>query len=149
MTALELTPLERPHLADTGVWLWIRDRRFPELRRWFSTEFEHGHVLVAAPIVLELVRGAPNPAAAQQTAERLDAVGSVAITEATWRVASSVQLALARSGDHRRVPIVDLLLGAAGIESGVPVLHYDADFERMAAVAELEHRWLAPRGALA
>lgn len=146
---LELDPLPAAHLADTGVWLWIRDRRFPELRRWFTEELEAGRILVAAPVCLELVRGAPNPAAAVATARRLEALPQVPCGDRAWDQARRLQLALAERGDHRRVPVVDLVLAAACEQAGVGLLHYDADFERIASVSELEQRRLAPPGALA
>jgi hypothetical protein len=33
---LQLPQLDRPALFDTGVWTWVRDRRFPELATWFN-----------------------------------------------------------------------------------------------------------------
>jgi len=56
---------------------------------------------------------------------------------------------MAGSGDHRRTPVTDLVIAAACELSEVPLLHYDADFERIADVGAVEHRWLAPQGALA
>lgn len=146
---LELSSLSAPHLADTGVWLWIRDRRFPELRRWFTEELEAGRILVAAPVCLELMRGAPNPAAAAATGRRLSALPQVPCGAEAWSEAQRLQLALAERGDHRRVPVVDLVLAAACEQASVGLLHYDADFERIAAVSGLAHRRLAPAGALA
>lgn len=145
---LDLEPLRAPHLADTGVWLWIRDRRFPELREWFTRELEAGHILVAAPVCLELARGAPNPAAAVATAKRLDALPQLPCGEEAWAGAQKLQLALAAHGDHRRVPIVDLVLAAACEALGVGLLHYDADFERIAAVSALGQRRMVPPGTL-
>jgi predicted nucleic acid-binding protein len=66
-----------------------------------------------------------------------------------WGRARETQLALAPSGDHRRVPPADLLLAAAAEKAGVALVHYDRDYERIAAVSDLRHEWLVPDGALA
>jgi predicted nucleic acid-binding protein len=57
-----------------------------------------------------------------------------------------VQLLLASNGDHRRAPPVDLLIAGAAQAAGVPLLHYDRDYERLAQVTELEHHWCVPDG---
>jgi predicted nucleic acid-binding protein len=56
---------------------------------------------------------------------------------------------LAANGDHRRVPPADLLLASAAEEAGVALVHYDRDYERIAAVSGLRHQWLVPDGTLA
>jgi predicted nucleic acid-binding protein len=65
-----------------------------------------------------------------------------------WARSRELQIALAANGDHRRVPPVDLLIGAAAEQAGVPLVHYDRDYERIARVSDLRHRWLVPDGAL-
>ncbi len=149
MAELDLPPLARTHVADTGVWIWVRDRRFPQLRSWFDAQVREGRIAVCAPIVLELVRGAPNPDAAARSAGRLRILRHVPCGDEAWTRAGVLQLELSRSGEHRRTPVTDLVIAAACEIAGVPVLHHDADFERIAAVGTLEHRWLAPPGALA
>lgn len=67
---------------------------------------------------------------------------------ALWGRAREVQLLLAPDGDHRRVPPADLLLAAAAEQADVPLVHYDRDYERIAAVTGLRHEWLAPDGSL-
>jgi len=66
-----------------------------------------------------------------------------------WAHARQTQLALAASRDHRRVPPADLLLSAAAELAGVALIHYDRDYERIAATSELRHKWLVPDGTLA
>jgi hypothetical protein len=34
-------------------------------------------------------------------------------------------------------------------EAGVPLVHYDRDYERVAAVTDLRHLWMVPDGSLA
>jgi predicted nucleic acid-binding protein len=51
--------------------------------------------------------------------------------------------------DHRRVPPAELLLAAAAEDAEVPLIHYDRDYARIAAVSDLEQVWLVPDGPLA
>jgi predicted nucleic acid-binding protein len=54
-----------------------------------------------------------------------------------------------KGGAHQRsVKHPDLLVAAAAEGAGIPVLHYDEDFVRIAGVTGQEHRWLARPGSL-
>ena len=146
---IEPPPLDRPALFDTGVWTWARDRRFPQLASWFNTEVAAGRVLVCDVVVLELARLAPNEARAREITARLDAFASIPMETKLWTRARELQLLLTPTGDHRRIPPVDLLIGAAAEAADVTLVHYDRDYERLANVSHLEHRWLLPDGTLA
>lgn len=126
----------------------MRDRRFPHLAAWFNEAVADGLVLVCDLIVLELVRLAPNADRARSVARRLDAFGSVPMPTA-WPQARALQLLLAEDGGHRKVPPADLLIAAAAEQAGVPLLHYDRDYDRIAGVApSLDARWFVADGAL-
>ena len=59
-----------------------------------------------------------------------------------------VQTALARKGQHRGVTIPDLLIAAAAEASGLSVLHYDADFDRVAEITGQPVEWVVPQGSV-
>ncbi len=149
VTELELPQLDRPALIDTGVWTWVRDRRFPELASWFNEVVEAGLVLVCDLVILELTRLAPNERRAREIADRLTAFEAIPMSGELWSRARRTQLELATNGDHRRVPPADLLLASTAEEAGVVLIHYDRDYERIAGVSGLSHKWLASDGALA
>ncbi|MBA3864878.1 MAG: PIN domain-containing protein [Solirubrobacterales bacterium] len=149
MAGLTLLRLDRPALFDTGAWTWVRDRRFPELAAWFNAAVETGQVLVCDLVILELTRLAPNEARAHQVADRLAAFESIPMPAELWTRARQTQLALAASGDHRRVPPADLLLAGAAEEADVALVHYDRDYQRIGAVSGLRQEWLVPDGTLA
>jgi predicted nucleic acid-binding protein len=146
---LRLPELDGPALFDTGAWTWARDRRFPELTAWFNTAVEAGLVLVCDLVVLELTRLAPNERRAQELAGRLAVFEAIPMSAGLWDRARETQLALAANGDHRRVPPADLLLAGAAEEAGVALVHYDRDYERIAAVGGLRQEWLVADGTLA
>lgn len=141
--------LEGPALFDTGVWTWARDRRFPQLASWFNVQVAAGRVLVCDLVILELTRLTANETRAREVADRLATFESVPMPAALWSRARQLQVLLAVNGDHRRVPPVDLLIGCAAEAAGVPLVHYDRDYERIARVSALEAHRLLPDGTLA
>jgi len=61
--------------------------------------------------------------------------------------ARQVQRMLAgRSQRGRKVP--DLLVAAAAEDAGLVVLHYDADFDRIAAVTGQKCEWVVAQGSI-
>ena len=71
----------------------------------------------------------------------------VPLTQEIFERAIEVQGDLAKRGQHR-LPIPDLIVAAAAEAAGLKVLHYDADFDRIAAVTAQETEWVVPRGSL-
>ncbi len=106
-------------------------------------------MLVCDVVVLELVRLTPNESRAREVNERLEAFEFVVMGAELWKRARELQSLLSANADHRRVPPVDLLIGAAAERADVPLVHYDRDYERLARVSALTQLWLVPDGALA
>lgn len=70
------------------------------------------------------------------------------ISEVVADRAREVQVRMAARGLHRAAGIVDLLTAAVAEHHGATVLHYDADFEHIAAVTGQPHTWVVPRGTI-
>jgi predicted nucleic acid-binding protein len=70
------------------------------------------------------------------------------ISEAIADRAREVQLRMAARGHHRAAGVVDLLTAAVAEHHGAILLHYDGDFEHIAATTRQPHVWIAPRGSL-
>jgi predicted nucleic acid-binding protein len=68
------------------------------------------------------------------------------ITEVIAQRARDVQVRMAAPGHHRSAGVIDLLTAAVAEYHGAVVLHYDADFEHVAAVTGQAHKWIVPRG---
>ena len=62
--------------------------------------------------------------------------------------ALDVQRRLAQVGGlhHRSVKIPDLVIAAAAEAFGATVLHYDADYDRIARITGQPVEWIVPRG---
>jgi predicted nucleic acid-binding protein len=62
-------------------------------------------------------------------------------------VASDLQGALWRDGLVRAVGVFDTLTAAVALQHGATVIHYDRDFEHLAAVCpEFRQEWAVPPG---
>ncbi|MEB3049225.1 PIN domain nuclease [Mycolicibacter sp. MYC123] len=68
------------------------------------------------------------------------------IDQAVMDRAFEVQGVLAAEGLHRAVKLGDLLIAAAAERARLVVLHYDRDFDRIAAVTGQPTEWVAPPG---
>ncbi len=60
--------------------------------------------------------------------------------------AFEVQGALAAEGLHRTVKLGDLIIAAAAERAQLVVLHYDRDFDRIAAITSQPTEWVVPPG---
>jgi predicted nucleic acid-binding protein len=79
---------------------------------------------------------------------RRDLYIGLPITEAIAERAREVQIRMAARGHHRAAGVIDLITAAVAEHHGAVVLHYDADFEHIAAVTGQPQAWIAPRGDL-
>jgi predicted nucleic acid-binding protein len=70
------------------------------------------------------------------------------ISEAIAERARQVQIRMAARGHHRAAGVIDLLTAAVAEHHGAVTLHYDADFEHIAASTGQPHGWIVPRGSI-
>lgn len=78
----------------------------------------------------------------------LESFVPVLVTPRAERRATQIQCALIDAGTHRGVSVADLLLAAVAEVERLTVLHYDADFDRIASVTGQATEWVAPRGSV-
>ena len=101
---------------------------------------------------LELLYSAQNPRDFFGMRSELDRLVSYPIGPDEWRRAIDVYEELCQVGPgsvaHRSVNHEDLLIAAAAESAGVAVLHYDADYDAIAAITGQPARWIAPKGSL-
>jgi predicted nucleic acid-binding protein len=70
------------------------------------------------------------------------------INEAIAERARDVQVRMAARGHHRAAGVIDLLTAAVAEHHGAVVLHYDTDFEHIAASTGQPHAWVVRRGSI-
>lgn len=79
---------------------------------------------------------------------REQAFPPIPIAQGDFDRAIDVMETLARRGHHRAVSIPDLLIAAVAERADICVLHYDEDFDRVAAVTGQAVQWVVPRGSI-
>lgn len=81
-------------------------------------------------------------------ADRRDGYEWLPMPDEVWDRALDVQRELARRGQLRAVKIPDLLVAATAERHGVTVVHYDADFDLIAAVTGQPTEWVVASGSV-
>jgi len=132
-----------PFLVDKSA---LEQRRHSDVARSLLAELATEGLLATCEVVaLEVLYSARNLRDYEALSASLRAQRWLPVTaEATSR-ALEVQHALARRGQHR-LPIPDLLIAATAEVNEAMVLHYDHDFDRIAAVTGQQTRWVVPPG---
>jgi predicted nucleic acid-binding protein len=135
-------------LADSSA--WFASRRDPEVRSTFDALVHGAEICTCDAVKLELLYTARNVTELAARRAELDLLPQCSIGPVEFRRALDVYERLAQQGalHHRRVKHPDLLIAAAAESAGVPVLHYDRDFDTIARVTGQPTRWIAPAGSL-
>lgn len=107
-----------------------------------------GRLATCAIVDLELLFSARTPSGYKSLGTALQGMPRVPMNEAVMERALEVQAALARKAMHRSVPLPDLLIAACAEHHGLVVMHYDADFDRIAAITKQPTRWVVRRGSV-
>lgn len=141
-------PLSERHVVDSTVWSKVRTKTRADLAEWFNMAVQADLVATCEPVILELLRSARNSAAFASQASLLALLPTVPTGEAQFRRARDVQAALAGDGRHRGVPPIDLLIAASAETAGLPLLHYDHDYDLIGSVTHQRCVWLLPSGSL-
>lgn len=138
------TPL---YVVDTSA--WVRQTTEPLVRARVAQALVDGDIALVTPVVLELGYSARNPAEWDRLHTSLAVFPVLAPSARTHLLAVELQRALWHSGRLRAAGAFDTLIAALAIEHDATVLHYDTDYEHLAAAdGRLAHEWVAPRGTL-
>jgi hypothetical protein len=130
------------HLVDTSV---LTRLGRPPVRAAIEPKAALGELARAGISDLEVGYSARSQAEWDRLMEALEVFELVETTGAHLRRARQVQRLLASKHQRgRKVP--DLLIAAAAEERSLSVLHYDADFDRIAAVTGQACEWVVPAG---
>jgi predicted nucleic acid-binding protein len=134
-------------LVDTSALvLGVRDER---VRAWLTDAVAKDDVVLCDIVALEYLMGARTADDYARLELALAGFRWVETLPADWQRAREVHRALAGqgAGHQRSVRIPDLLIAAIGERAGLPIAHYDEDYERIAAISGQPTRWVLPRGA--
>ena len=135
-------------LADTSAWQTAR--RLPDLDLSFNQKMVRGLIGTCAMVALELLQGARNGREFDERKVQVAELPEYPIAANEWTRAIDVYRELAHQGGahQRSVGHADLLIAAAAESAGVELLHYDEDFDRIAAITGQPTSWIVPRGSV-
>jgi len=132
------------HLVDTSV---LTRLARAEVRAAIQPRVERGELARAGITDLEIGYSARSASEWDRLTGALEVFVLVETTTDHVRRAKQVQRLLAAKHQRgRKVP--DLLIAAAAEVEGLIVLHYDADFDRIAAVTGQRGEWVVPAGSI-
>ncbi len=132
-------------LLDASAFWRLRSPQLdPDRRRQVAEWIAQGIVAASTPLLLETRAGRDLPGVDPGELPWLW------ITERAERRATDLQHQLRAAQQHLGVPPLDYLIAAVAEDHGATILHYDADFERLAANTDLAAtvEALAPLGSL-
>ena len=132
------------HLLDTSVLTRLAN---PAVRAAVEPRAERGQLARAGISDLEVGYSARSAQKWDRLSGALDAFALIETTADHLRRGRQVQRLLAAKHQRgRKVP--DLLIAAAAEASGLTILHYDSDFDRIAAVTGQRAEWVVPAGSI-
>ncbi|MBA2471356.1 MAG: PIN domain-containing protein [Pseudonocardiales bacterium] len=132
------------YLADTSA---IARVACPAVHQELSRLGRLGLLATCVTVDLEVLYSARTPAEHATTAARRAAgLVDLPLNSDIGARARAVQAMLAARSQHRAAGIVDLLTASTAEHYHAIVLHYDSDFDHIAAVTGQDTRWVVPRG---
>jgi predicted nucleic acid-binding protein len=134
------------YLADTSV--YVLQGRHPDIRRRFESLLATGHLAACEMTAMEYLNNAPDPKGYEILWGALHAHRWMSVTADAMTRALEVHRMLAQRSQHRHFRLPDLIIAATAELHGATVLHYDADYDRIAALTGQPVEWIAPRGSL-
>lgn len=134
------------YLADTSA---LARLRHPAVAEVLGPLIEAGLVATCGVIEFELAWATRTSAELDELrADREAGYEWLPAHDEDWRRALQVQAALWRGGQVRSVGLPDLLIAAVAERERVTVLHYDADYDLIAAITSQPVRWVVRRGSV-
>ena len=122
--------------------------RHPTVAARLVPLLEAGQVAVSGVLELEVLYSARSHRDFLAIREELGGYPRLELSDADFLRAVAVMELLARRGQHRAAALPDLLQAALAERRGVGLLHYDADFELIAAVTGQPMEWVVSRGSV-
>lgn len=133
------------YLGDTSAISRLRD---PAVGTRLVPLLEAGLVARCTPTDLEVGFSSMDTAGHRALRARRATWPLAPMSQAVLDRAVEVQDELVEGGQHRAVKLADLLIAAAAEAADLTVLHYDKDFDLIAAVTRQPVEWVVPAGSV-
>lgn len=134
------------YLADTTV--FVLQERHPAIQRRFLGLLTEGRLAACQMNALEYLNNAPDPRGYEIIWDSLHGMRWIDVTTDALNRALAVHHRLGEKSQHRNFRLPDLVIAATAELSGATVLHYDIDYDRIAAITGQSTEWIAPAGTL-
>lgn len=135
--------MTRLYLADKSA---LEQRRHSQAaRELLALLLSNGSLASCHVVALEVLYSARNRDEYEKLQTGISTLPWLPSDEQIMDRAMEVQGLLARRGRHR-LPLADLMIAATAEVHGATVLHYDHDFDHIAAVTGQPVQWIVRRG---
>lgn len=134
------------YLADTSV--YVLQGRHSVVRHRFAELLRAGRLAACQMTALEYLNNAADPKGYEVLSEALHGHRWIDVTTAAMDHALDVHRQLSQGSKHRHFRLPDLIIAATAELNGATVLHYDADYDRIARITGQPVEWVADRGSL-
>ena len=101
---------------------------------------------VCGAVEIEVIYSARTTGEAQRARELFRGFDRLAMPDEIWDRAAEVQIHAVRRGNHRALSMADLLIAATAERHHSTVLHYDGDYDMIAAITGQPTAWVVPAG---
>lgn len=118
----------------------------PTVRAVIDPLHNAGLLAVCGAVELEILHSARSKADAQRIREELRGFDWLPSPDETWDRAAEVQTLLTERGNWRALSVADLIVAAVAERQRATVLHYDGDYDMIAAVTGQPTLWVVPAG---
>ena len=107
---------------------------------------DRGLLAVCGAIEIEVIHNARTVTEAQRARWLLRGFDWLAMPDEIWDRAVEIQVQALQKGYHRALSMADLLVAATAERHSATVLHYDGDYDMIAAITGQATRWVVPAG---
>jgi hypothetical protein len=132
------------YMADTSA--LVRRVGSPRVDDRFAELIGEGRISRCLLVDLELLRALAGGSVHRLRAGLDETLGRADVHAEDLDRAREVQERLAAAGRHHGTPAIDLVIAAVAERAGATLLHYDADFDRIAEVTGQPVEWVVPPG---
>ena len=123
-------------LIDSSIWIdYYHPRGAPVLKRRLQAELERGAVATIGLIAVEVLQGAPTPAALTSLQEDFLGLHWLEVTQGMWLEVARLATRLRHTGTS--VPATDTVIAAVALHYRCRLWHHDDDFTRIARQTSL------------
>jgi len=134
------------YLADTSV--YVLQARHAQVRQRFEGLLTEGRLAACQMTALEYLNNAPDPKGYEVLWGAMHGHRWMDVTTQAMDRALEVHRRLAETSQHRHLRLPDLIIAATAEVHGAIVLHYDADYDRIARITNQPMEWVVLKGSL-